>query len=103
MIRLGRPGPVVVGSVDSHSRARDAGFAEGNSRGQRYVGESSIAFIAVELIRLSVVGDEQVHPAIAVEVQQRHAERFRSRIMQPGSFRYVLKRTIASVPYKDQL
>ena len=41
------------------------------------IGERAVARVAVQAVRLRVVRDEQIHPAVAVVVEHRDAEPFR--------------------------
>ena len=78
-------GAVVVGRVDAHAGARDAGFVERHAGRDADVHERSVAAIAVEPVGLRVVGDEDVEPAVGVVVEQRDAERLGGRVAEPGA------------------
>jgi hypothetical protein len=95
--QAGAPRPVVVGGVDPHRRARHAGLAERHARRHPDLAEGAVAVVVEELVRLRVVGHEEVGPAVAVVVQHRHAERLRRRLMDPGRLRHVLERAVAAV------
>src|SRR5262249_21234237 len=89
--------PVIIRSVRSHSRSGDSCFAERDSCGHAYVGESAVAFVAVQLVRLRVVCDKQVHPSVAVVINQRHSERLRCGIVQSRPLGHVLERAVSFV------
>ena len=75
MIRLCRPDAVVIGGVDAHAGARDAGLVERDAGRHAHVRERAVAVVLIQPVRLRVVGDEQVHVAVVVVVDQRDAER----------------------------
>ena len=62
------PRPIVVGGIDAHRAARDAVVGERDAGGHGVVGERAVAVVAEQLIRLRVVGDEQIDPAVGVVV-----------------------------------
>ena len=64
---------------------------------KRTLSKSSVVIIAVELVRLRVVGHEQIDPPIIVEIQERNAERFAGWIVQAGLARDILESAIAQV------
>ena len=97
MTRLWPAGAVVVGGVDAHAGARDARFVERDARGDADVGERAVLLVLVEPVRLRVVGDEQVEPAVAVVIEQRDAERLRGRVVETRLLRHVLERAVAGV------
>ena len=90
-------GAVVVGGVDAHAGARHAGLVERHAGRDADVGERAVLLVLVEAVRLRVVGDEQVEPAVAVVIEQRDAERLRGRVVEAGSLRRVLERAVAAV------
>ena len=67
----GRAGVVEIGDVDAHAGARLAFGAEGDSSLDGDFFECAVALVAVELVGLGVVGDEQIGPAIAVRHRAR--------------------------------
>jgi hypothetical protein len=81
----------VVGRVRAHPRAGDARLAEGDTRGHADVAEAAVAAIAIELVRLRVVGDEQVGPGVGVVVDEGEAERLGARVLEPRLLRGVLE------------
>ena len=81
----------VVGRVRAHARARDARLAEGDARGHADVAEAAVAAILVELVRLGVVGHEEIGPGVRVEVDQREPERLGPRVLEPGLLGGVLE------------
>ena len=65
----GVPAAVVVGGVGAHSGAGYAVFAEGDAGGDAALFEGSVFLIEVELVRLRVVGDQEVGPAVGVVIE----------------------------------
>ena len=59
--------------------------------------ECSVALVAVELVGLRVVGDEQIGPAVAVIVEQRDAERLRTAVENSAARGDIFKRSIAAI------
>src|SRR5262249_44674273 len=95
--QVGSAGAIVVAEVDSHGASGDAIFAERDSRRHGFFGEGSVLVVAVQLVRLRVVGEEEIGPAVAVDVRRRDAERFASRLAEAGLLRYVLKFAVAEI------
>ena len=74
-----------VGRIHAHAGARLAAVAEGDFGGQRDLLEFPSArcrraAIHVEEILHRVVGDEQVHPAVVIDVRGDHAEALAERL-----------------------
>src|ERR1035437_8768628 len=90
-------GVVEVGGVHAHAGARFAVVAEGHAGAHRDVFESAVAQVAIELVGLRVVGDEEVWPAIAVEIQQGYAQRFRRAVEDAALGRDIFERAVAAV------
>ena len=67
---------VVVGSVHAHSRARHAVFAERHAGDDSFFSKRSIAVISIQLVRLRVVREKQIGPAVVVVIEHRNAQRF---------------------------
>jgi len=65
-----------VPSVHAHAGARLSIGAKGNASLHTHFFEGAIAVVAIELVGLSVVGDDQVRPAVLVIVEQGDAQRF---------------------------
>ena len=67
-------GAVEVGGIHAHAGAGHAGVVEGHAGGDRFVHERALAGVAVQPVRLRVVGDEHVEPAVIVVVEQADAK-----------------------------
>jgi hypothetical protein len=52
-------GAVVVRRVDAHRAAGDTVLAEGDAGRQALVGERAVPVVAIQLVGLRVVGDEE--------------------------------------------
>ena len=91
------PGALEVTGVDAHAGACAAVFTEGHAQRHGRFGERAVAVVAIELVRLRVVGNEQVGPAVGIHVEHRHAERFRRRVEDAALGRDIFKRAIALV------
>src|SRR5258705_5014948 len=74
-----------VAGISAHARARCACFAKGHAGGHRLICKSTVAVILVELIWLSVVGNEEIHPTIAVVVDQCDPDRFARGIVESSA------------------
>src|SRR4029077_3646738 len=88
---------IVVGGIHTHAGSRDARLAERYPRGPGRVREGPVPLVAIEPVRLRVVRHEQVHPAVAVEIEHRDAESFRRRVVEPGAPGDSLERAVAAV------
>src|SRR5690242_21187093 len=77
-------GAIVVDGIYSHSCPSHAILAERDSRNHRTLFKTTVLRIDVEFIGLSIVGDDEVRPSIAIHVRDRYSKRLRSWIVQPG-------------------
>ena len=97
MATPGDAGVVEIGDVDSHAGARFAFAAEGDSGLDGGIFEGAVALVAVKLVGLSVVGDEQIGPAVAVLVEQGDAERFRTAVEDSAGGGDIFERAVAAI------
>src|SRR6185369_10349779 len=67
---------IIVRSVHTHARPGDSGFAESDTGSHCIVDEGTITVVAIKLIRLRVVGYEQVWLAVVVVIDHCNAKRF---------------------------
>src|SRR5712671_2556413 len=88
---------VVVGGIGAHAGAGYAIFAEGDTRGNSPLFEGSVFFVQIKFIRLRVVGDQDVGPAIGVVIKDGDAKAFRSRIAEAGFLRGIFELTAPEV------
>src|SRR5580704_4783723 len=51
-------GAIVIGNIDAHSSARHAIFPKGNPSGEPFLFKCAVLQVAIELVRLGIVGDE---------------------------------------------
>ena len=65
---------VEIRRVDAHAGSRFAFGAERDARLDGDILERAIALIAVELVRLRIVRNEEIGPAILIVVEHRHAQ-----------------------------
>src|SRR5260370_25197861 len=72
----GKAGVIVVGGVHTHAGARDAVFAESDSRNDGFFRERAVAIVAIEFVRLRIIRKQQVGPAVIVEVEDGDPESF---------------------------
>ena len=75
---------IVVGGVGAHRAARDAVLRERHAGRNALLGERAVAVVSIELVRLRVVGDEEVGPAVAVVVDHGDAQRLARGIADAG-------------------
>src|SRR5215469_4581985 len=78
-----------IGGIDAHAGSGLAFLAEGNFGGERDLFELAVAAVGVEEILHRVVGDEEVHEAVVVDVGGDHAKAFAERA---GNARALLRR-----------
>ncbi len=64
-----RAGVVEISDVDAHAGARFAFAAEGNAYLDCSVFECTVVLVAVKLVRLGVIGDEEIRPAVSIFIQ----------------------------------
>ena len=76
----GRAGIFEVADIHAHTRARFTFGAERQSRFDGDILEFSVAQISIELVRLRIVRHQQIRPAVLVEIEHRHAKRFRTAV-----------------------
>src|SRR5207245_7261856 len=72
----GPAGIFEVSDINAHPGARFSLGTERQASFDRDILELAVSQIAVELVGLRVVGDEQIRPAVLVVVEHRHAQRF---------------------------
>src|SRR5580693_4442987 len=75
---------IEVGRVRAHAGAHSARVAEGDSDRHAYVGERSVVIVVIKLVRFGVIRDEEIHPTVAVVIEQRDAKRFARGIKKPS-------------------
>ena len=88
---------VEVAGIDAHVRL---GFPAGPQRRPpqgRLVGEGAVAPVDPQLVLLLIVGDEDVDPAVVVEVRRRHPERRPELVGDAGLRRRVDERAVAAI------
>src|SRR5712691_1229386 len=72
----GMAGAVIVGSVHAHTSSRDSIFTESDARSHTTLLEAAIFFVQVKLVRLRVVGQQDVWPAVAVVIENGNTKAF---------------------------
>src|SRR5579859_4871030 len=90
-------GTVIIRGIYAHSRARYTVFAKGDAGQHRFLRKRSVAIVAIELVGLRIVRKQEIRPAVAIVIEHRDAERFRSRIAQARYFRDVFENAVAAV------
>src|SRR5690348_16926453 len=71
-----RSGAIVIGGINSHSRARDAFFGISDARCHSLLRKRSVAIIDIELVRLRIVRDQQIEPIVLIRVEDSDAQAF---------------------------
>ncbi len=72
----GASGVIIVSRIHAHACARDAIFIERDSGRHAPFGKRPVLIVDVELVRLGVIGEQEIGPAIAVVIERGHAESF---------------------------
>src|SRR5579883_2192035 len=90
-------GQVIVDGIDAHAGTSFTGIAEGNAGAECLISKRSVVVIVVKLVRLRVVGDEEVQPAVVVIIEQSHPQRFAGGIVETSFFRYIFKPAVAEI------
>src|SRR5437868_4250217 len=88
---------IVIGPVHAHRAAGDAIFAISDAGLHPVFREGSIAVVTVELVGLGIVADEDVRPAVAIDVDNTYAERLAVGIADARFVRYVIELAAAEV------
>src|SRR5262249_31980245 len=92
-----------VGGVSSHARFGLAVFADGDAGLESHFAEATVVIVAEKEIRVSVVGDEDVLPAVVVEVECNYAQTAAGVRPDPGRFSNILEGAVAVVMVKRRL
>ena len=82
---------VDVADCDAHIRLRRAHFVIGNSSRRRFVLEGAIAAVDPKRVRLGVVCDQDVLPAIPIKVRTENTEAGPGQLREPGLDGDILK------------
>src|SRR5262245_20505455 len=90
-------GAVIVGGVDTHSGARYTIFTESDAGRNCLLLEGAITLVQIELVRLRVVGQQDIGPAIIVVVENRDTQALRCGIAKVGLLRGILKLAVSKV------
>src|SRR4051812_24804126 len=88
---------IVISRIDAHAGARNAILAEGNARRNSLLLKGSIVFVEVELVRLGVVGEKNIGPAVTVVIKNREAQALGSVIEKVRFLRRVFELAVAQV------
>src|SRR5215510_4255172 len=92
-----------VGGVGSHARFGLAVFADGDAGLEGYFAEATVVIVAEEEIRVGVIGDEDVLPAVVVEVECNYAQAAAGVRPDPGSLSNIGEGAAAVVMVKRRL
>src|SRR5205807_8514228 len=88
---------VQIACVHAHSGAGLAVVAETDLRGQRYLLPFAIAAVYEQEILHRVVGDEEIHPSVIIDVRSYYAEALAHRPRDVGPLRDFGERAVAVV------
>src|SRR5499426_1666756 len=94
---------VNIGGVSSHSRLGLAVFADGDAALKRYFAEAPVVIVTEEKVRVGVIGDEDVLPAVVVEVKCDNAQTAAGMRPDLGSFSDIGEGAVAVVSVKRRL
>ena len=97
MATPGDAGIVEIGHVDSHARAGFSFAAEREPGLHRGIFECAVVLVAIKLVGLSVIGHEQVGPAIGIVVEQCHSQRFGTAVEDSTRRRDIFERAVAAI------
>ena len=92
-----RAGIIEVRHVDSHARAGFSFAAECQSGLHCGVLECAVVLIAIQLVRLGVIGHEQIRPAIVVVIEQRDSQRFGTAVEDSARRSDIFERAVATI------
>src|ERR1700675_2343527 len=88
---------VEVGRVQAHSRARPAFGAVSHPRRGPDLLEAPVAAIREQEVGHCIVGDEQIHATVVIDVGSNHAPSLARKIANAGGLAYVGKSPVAIV------
>ncbi len=91
------PAAVIVGGVDAHGAPRLSLLAEGDAGRLADLLERTVVPVVVKEIRLRVVGDRQVGPAVSVVVEGDDAQRLAGRVEDARPARHVFEGAVTPV------
>ena len=86
-----------IGGVGAHAGFGAAIFAEAGARGVADVSECAVAVIEIEKISLRIVGDENVWPAVVIEIGEDDGEAFAVFVDEAGFGGDVGERAVAII------
>src|SRR4029078_5611086 len=84
-----------VSDINPHTGSSFTLGAERNAGLDRDVLERAVVVIAIELVRLRVIRDQQIGPAVLIVINQRYSWRFRAAVKNPAAGSHVFKSAIA--------
>src|ERR1019366_3499410 len=88
---------IVIAGVRAHGSTRDSVFSEGDARGYGLFGKGTVLVVAVELVGLRVVGDEEVGPAVAVVVEEGDAQGLTGGVSEAGPLGDIFELAVAQI------
>src|SRR5947209_4406968 len=95
---------VVVPNGGSHSGLLASILVKGGARGDRHIGKSAVMIVVVKNARSTIAGDEDVGPAVLVEVESGHTERVMSvGLVDVSLSGHVFKCAVAAVVIENVL
>src|SRR5689334_12008008 len=68
---------IVIRGINTHCAAGDTIFAESDTSLRGFLHEGTVALVAVEFVRLCVIGHEEIGPAVPVIVEDGDAKGLR--------------------------
>src|ERR1700733_14681382 len=90
-------GAVVIGPIYTHGSSRDAVLAVSHPGRHTLFAKCAVLVVAVKLVWLRIVCDEDIRPSVVVEINDSDAERLAVGIGQPGLVRHILEAAAAQV------
>ncbi len=90
-------GVVIVGGVNAHAGAGDTVFAESHAGRNGFFFERAIVFIQIKLIGLSVIGEDDVGPAVVVVIENGDTQALRRWIIEMCFLCSVFKFAVAEI------
>ena len=90
-------GIVVIPGIGAHPRACFSRVAVSHSGRESLVSEGSIVAVVIQLVRLRVVCDQEIKPAVVVVVRQRNSKRLVGRIAEPGFTGHIFEAAVADI------
>src|ERR1700744_3026893 len=95
------PGAVDIGDIDTHARFSRSIDIYCHATLKRFIVKRAILLVYPELIGIAVIGNEDIWPAIAIQVRSNHSETVANSLGYPRLDRDILECSISEIMIED--